>query len=167
MSQVIREIMKGWKTRLEVKDDGKIKVSRWINIRKGFLQGDSYCPVGFCLTEVPVAMLLEQTDGYKVGKPGERNHKRTHSLFIDDLKVYQENHKKLETENELIVKASMDTGAVYGVKKCAEIVFKNGKMIKGEGLEVLEERMKASDPNQNEVYKFLGCKQGEKLMLKR
>ena len=62
---VIREIMKGWKTRLEVKDDGNIKVSsRWINIRKGFLQGDSYSPMGFCLTEVPVAMLLEQTDGW-------------------------------------------------------------------------------------------------------
>ena len=76
--------MKGWKTRLEVKDDGKIKVSRWINIRKGFLQGDSYSPVGFCLTEVPVAMLLEQNDVYKVGKPGERNHKRTHCLFVDD-----------------------------------------------------------------------------------
>ena len=69
--------------------------------------------------------------------------------------------------NELIVKASMDSGAVYGVKKCAEIVFKNGKMIKEEGLEVLEETMKALDPNQNEVYRFLGCEQGEKLMLKR
>ena len=38
-------------------------------------------------------------------------------------------------------------------------------MIKGEGLEVLEERMKALDPNQNEVYKFLGCEQEEKLIL--
>ena len=35
------------------------------------------------------------------------------------------------------------------------IVFKNGKMMKGEGLELLEERMKALDPNQNKVYKFL------------
>ena len=57
----------------------------------------------------------------------------------------------------------MGTGAVYGVKICAEIVFKNGKMIKGEGLGVLEERMKALDPNQNEVYKFLGCEQGEEI----
>ena len=55
----------------------------------------------------------------------------------------------------------MDTEAVCGVKKCAEIIFKNGKMIKEEGLEVLEERMKAFNPNQNEVYKFLGCGQGK------
>ena len=80
--------------------------------------------MGFCLTEVPVVMLLGQTDSHKMGKPGERNHKRTQFLFIDDLKVYQANQEKLEISNELIVKASMDTGAVYGVKKCAEIVFK-------------------------------------------
>ena len=161
--QVIREIMKGLKTQLEVKHDGKIKV-----LADGStLEEDSYSPVGFCSTEVPVAMLLEQTDGYKVRKPGERNHKRTHCLFIDDLKVYQENHEKLEIANELIIKASMDTRAVYGVTKCAQIKFKNGKMIKGEGFKVLEDRIKALDPNQNAVYTFLGCEKREKLMLKR
>ena len=41
------------------------------------------------------------------------------------------------------MKASMDTGACYGVKKCAEIAFKKGKMIRGEGLTVLEEKMEA------------------------
>ena len=61
----------------------------------------------------------------------------------------------------------MDTGACYGVKKCAEIVFKNGKMVKGDGLAVLEERMKALDPEQNEVYKFLGCEQGDKIDVRR
>ena len=58
----------------------------------------------------------------------------------------------------MIVKAGMDTGACYGVKKCAEIVFKRGTMIKGEGLAVLDEKMEALDPNKNEIYKFLGCK---------
>ena len=91
-----------------------------------------------------------------MGQPGERSVKRTHSLFIDGLKVYQENHKKLEIVNEIIVKASMDTGACYGVTKCAEVVFKNGKMVEGDGLTVLEEKMKALDPVQNEIYKFLG-----------
>ena len=93
--------------------------------------------------------------------------KRTHSLFIDDLKTYQENQQKLEIANETIVKASMDTGGCYGVKKCAEIVFKKGKMIKGEGLTVLEEKMKALDPNKNEIYTFLGCEQANKIDVKR
>ena len=142
---VLSQLMEGWKTRLEVTDKGKVKTSRWIKIRKGFLQGDSYSPLGFCLTEVPIAMMLEETDGYKMGQPRERDLTRTHSFFIDDLKVYQENQQKLEIVNELIVKASMDTGACYGVKKCAEVIFKNGKMVKGGALAVLEERMKALD----------------------
>ena len=34
--------------------------------------------------------------------------KRAHSLFIDNLKIYQESHQKLEVINEMIVKASME-----------------------------------------------------------
>ena len=101
---------------------------------------------------------------------GQRDKERvkiTHSLFIDDLKIYQQSHRKLEVVNEMIVKASMDTGAYYGVKKCAEIVFRKGKMIKGEGFAVLEEKMDALDPNKNKIYKFLGCKQADKIDVKR
>ena len=165
--KVIEQLIKRWKTRLKVFDQGKKVFSRWIEIKRGFLQGDSYSPVGFCLTEIPIAMLLEGTEGYKMGPPGNREVIRTHSLFIDDLKVYQENHAKLEIANETIVQASLDTGACYGVKKCAEIVFKRGKMIKGEGLSVLEEKMKALDPEQREIYKFLGCEQAEKIDMER
>ena len=68
-------------------------------------------------------MLIEQSDEYMMGPPGSRNLKRTHSVFIDDLKVYQQSHEKLKMVNENIVKASQDTVACYKVKKCAEIVF--------------------------------------------
>ena len=40
-------------------------------------------------------------------------------------------------------------------------------MIKGEGLAVLEEKMDALDPNKNEIYKFLGCEQADKIDVKR
>ena len=133
-----------------VNENGKVSTSRMINIMKGFLQVDTYSPVGFCLTEVPVALLIEETDGYTMGQRGEERVKRTHSLFVDDLKIYQENHQKLEIVNEMIVKASMDTGACYRVKKYAEIVFRRGTMIKGEGLAVLE----GKGGSQTRIYKF-------------
>ena len=44
----------------------------------------------------------------------------------------------------MIVKASMDTGVCYGVKKCTEIVFRKGE---GEGLTNLEAKMDALNPN--------------------
>ena len=51
--------------------------------------------MAFCLTEMPIAMLLDETERSKLDQPVRRYIKRTHSLFIDDLKVYQENHQKL------------------------------------------------------------------------
>ena len=46
--------MSGRKTRLEVTENGKTTKNGVICIVRGFLQGDSYSLVGFCLTEVPV-----------------------------------------------------------------------------------------------------------------
>ena len=74
-------------------------------------------------------MLLNKTRGYMMGMLDNRTIRRTPSLFIDDLKVYQENHDRLKGVNEMIVQASHDTGACYGVEKCAEIVFEHGKMV--------------------------------------
>ena len=111
---------------------------RWINISCGFLQGDSYSLFGFCISKMPVCRLLQQGRGYRMGPLGNRDVSRTQSLFIDDLKVYQESHKILTDVNEVIVQASHDTGACYGISKCVEIVFERGKMVRG-GLEILEE----------------------------
>ena len=82
--------------------------------------------------------------------------KRTQNLFVDDLKVYQESHSALKNVSEIIVQTSHDTGTHYGVSKCAEIIFEYGKMVRGEGLQVLEETMKTMDSDENEIYKFLG-----------
>ena len=45
--------------------------------------------------------------------PENRDASRTHDLFVDDLKVYQESHEILRDVNEVIVQASHDTGACY------------------------------------------------------
>ena len=65
----------------------------------------------------------------------------------------------LKEINDVTVQASFDTGACYGVSKCAGIGFKLGKMVQGEGLQVLQERMEVFDPNRDEVYRFLGVEQ--------
>ena len=95
--------MKKWKTRLEVRNGNKLLNRRWIDIKKEFLQSDTYYPVGFCCTETPVMMLLEKSDGYKIDPPDKREIKRTHSLLIDYLKTYQQNYQKLKMTNEILV----------------------------------------------------------------
>ena len=75
---------------------------------------------------MPVVTLLEESHGYKMGPPDQREIKCIHSLFIDELKTYQQN---LKMAYEILVQASMDNRALYSVKKCAEIVFKNDRVI--------------------------------------
>ena len=67
----------------------------------------------------------------------------------------------------MIVQASNDTGACYGVAKCAKIVFEKWKMVKGEGLQVLNKIMKTMDPEENEIYKFLGVEQTDGIKKKQ
>ena len=106
-------------------------------------------------------MLMNKTKGYRMGAPNDRNINRTHSLFIDDLKLYQENEEMLELVNDTIAQASYNTGARYGVKKCAEAVYKGENMIKGKGLDIMEEKMKSMDPDEGDFYKFLGLEQAD------
>ena len=82
-------------------------------------------------------------------------------MFVDDLKVYQESHKTLKDTKKIIVQASNNTNGYYGVTKCAKLVSERGKMVKGESLQVLNERMKTIDPEENEIYKFLGVEQAD------
>ena len=127
----------------------------------GFIQGDSYLPVGFGMSEIPLCKLPQESKLYRMGKPGKRDVKHTRSLFVDGLKVYQESHKTLQDVNEMIVQASSDTGACCTAAKCAEIIFERAKMVKDEGLNVLNERMKTIEPDENEIYKLLGVGQAD------
>ena len=98
--------------------------------------------------------------------PGSRDVGRTHSLLVNDLKVYQKIHKKLRDVSGVIIQTRHDAGVCYEVLKCAEIVLKRGKMVIGEGLEVLEERMKTMEPDKNEIYKFWGIKHTDQIKTK-
>ena len=53
--------------------------------------------------------------------------------------MYQESREILLDVNEVTVQESHNTQACEGVLKCAEMMFEHGKMVRGEGLKVLEE----------------------------
>ena len=52
------------------------------------------------------------------------------------------------------------------MSKCAEIVFEHGTMVKGEGLQVLNERINTMDPDENDTYKFLEVEQADGIKTK-
>ena len=77
----IYQLMRKWKTRVEIWNEGENVTSRWIEIQCGLLQRDCYSPVRFCVSDIPVCQLLQQRKGYSMGKPENINLSRTHSLF--------------------------------------------------------------------------------------
>ena len=60
-------LMNRWSTKLVIYDGEKRHTSRLISFNRGFLQGDSYSAVGFCLSEVPVCIFLADSKGYRMG----------------------------------------------------------------------------------------------------
>ena len=96
-----------------------------------------------------------------MGPPDQREMKYIHSLFTDGLKTYQLNHQNLKMAYEILVQASMDNRALYSVKKCAEIVFKNDR-IKKMRIAKTAGNNENLHSNENEIYKFLECELVEK-----
>ena len=59
--------------------------------------------------------------------------------------------QKFEVVNEMIVQATMDTGACYGVKKCAEIVFRKSKMVLEKDWLYWKKEIDALNPSNNKI----------------
>ena len=68
---IIIKLMEVWETKLELTDEGKLLTRKKIDFRKVLLQGDSFPLVEFCLTKVPVSMLMKETERYTLGKRNE------------------------------------------------------------------------------------------------
>ena len=77
----------------------------------GFLQGDSYSAVGFCICIIPVAMLFEESKKYPIREAGNRAVSWTNSFFVNNLKVYQQSHRLLKEFNKTIAQESLYTGS--------------------------------------------------------
>lgn len=67
--ELIYQLMIKWKIRLKIWNKGEKITCRSIEILCQFLQGRSYSPVGFCVPEILVCKLPQQSKGYRMGEP--------------------------------------------------------------------------------------------------
>ena len=101
----------------------------------------------------PTAWKLRTHDGYQLSKPVQR--RMTHSLFVDDLKIYAKSKEKLtkvlsDTKSEM-----MDAGLVWREVKCAVLHLTRGKVVDKDGDIRLDEEITLKCL-ENQPYKFLG-----------
>ena len=101
---------------------------------------------------VPLPLILKKVNAcYKWGK---KEYKLNHLLFTDDLKLYAKSEEQTNTLVRTVYVYSTDIGMEFGIKKSGILTLKRGKIVKSEGIKLLDgEVMKQVG---QEGYTYLG-----------
>ena len=122
-------------------------------VQRGIFQGDALSPLLFIIAMMPLNHILRKcTAGNKFRRSQE---KVNHLMYMDDIKLFANNEKKLETLIHTVRIYSQDIGMEFGIEKCAMLVMKSGKRHLTDGME-LPNQDKIKTLTENETYKYLG-----------
>ena len=144
----IKMSMTKWKTELEA--NGKKLAS--VQIKRGIYQGDSLSPLLFCICLNPLSNMLEETQyGYQF-KSGT---KINHLFYMDDIKLYANKERDIDSLIHLTQVYSKDIGMTFGIEKCGRLILKKGHSMLTDGLRMPNGTIKDIE----EGYKYLGIMQ--------
>ena len=124
--KIIEKIVKTWETTIEVTTCNGREKADPISIKRGILQGDSFCVTLFIMSLNPIAWYLRSTEGYSLSSSPML--KITHVLFVDDLKTYHKSESKAAVVSSKLKQMFGDIGLKWGLGKCAAVNIKRGKI---------------------------------------
>ncbi|XP_044760856.1 uncharacterized protein LOC123318302 [Coccinella septempunctata] len=154
---LLKYLMKTWRTNLVVNTKNHHYKTGTINIKSGIFQGDTLSPLWFCLAMNLLSQLINrQKYGYIVER--SRNIRISHQMYIDDLKLYAANEEEMKKLLKIVASFTKTIGMEIGVDKCAVVHVGRGQIRDGEGLAVMED---ATIPRLSAQghYKYLGIQQ--------
>ena len=105
-----------------------------VNEKSEIFQGDSLLPLLFVLSMVPLSLILKKENAFY--KWGKKEYKSSHSLFIDDLKLYAKHEEQTIKLVRIVYVFSTDVGMEFGIKKCVVFTMKRDKIVKSEGIKL-------------------------------
>ena len=106
----------------------------------------------FVVCLIPLSVILRKTKGkYQLGKEGESIN---HLLFMDDLKLYGNDERQIDSLINTVRFLSDDIRMAFGLKKCAVVVMKRGKVVKYDGVDLPDGRKMKSV--EEDGYKYVG-----------
>ena len=89
----IEETMKNWREELTAEGESLAEMK----IQRCIFQGDALSPLLFIIATVPLNHILRKcTSGYKPTESQEKIHLR---MYMDDIKLYAKNEKKIRNRN--------------------------------------------------------------------
>ena len=125
-----------------------------IEYKRGILQGDALSVILFILQVNPASFLLENADGYKLGKL-EPKENLSHLFFVDGLKLHAINMDTAKLLLDIITTFTKDVGMSFGEQKCAYVCVKRGKR-KSLGKSIEINGLKVKELQEEELYTYLG-----------
>ena len=153
--QCISDLIPKWSSVFSV-GTGRNAVKATLKYHRGLFQGDSLSPLLFCLCIAPLSCAL---NGLKTGfRSVEMGDTISHTLFMDDLKVYAASKKGLERTLSVVDRVSEAVGMQLGLQKCAVAHISKGRTIEGGDLSLSNDRVLRAAGRGN-PYAYLGIKQ--------
>ena len=115
----LKHTMSTWKTTANVQVDKKSITTKPIQIKRGIFQGDSLSPLWFCLALNPLSKMLNSTGyGFNVKNGSKAQYRLSHLMYVDDIKLYASDKKKLNILTQLTETFSNDIKMEFGLDKC-------------------------------------------------
>ena len=129
-----------------------------VNIRQRIFQDDSLSPLLFSVCLLPLTNILrDAAPEYHFASNGQ---KVNNLLFMDDLKLYASNEKSLESLIQTVRVFSNDIWMEFGVKKCAVLTMKKGKVANSDGI-MLPNKTTMKGLKEGDSYRYLGVIQAD------
>jgi hypothetical protein len=125
-------------------------------IQCGIFQGDSLSPLLFCICLIP---LTEQLNRLNTGY--EKHTTKTeisHLLYMDDLKLLGKSEQVLQKQLQTGTTFIDDMHREFGLDKCAEVLFKEGRLVHSQNL-VVDINREMQELEQGKTYKYLGIEE--------
>ena len=115
----------------------------------------------FVLALIPLSLILRKVKaGYEFS---ESKKKINHLLFMDDLKLYSQSEKGLDSLVQTVRVFSEDIGMEFGIEKCAMLVMEKGKFVKSVGIELPDGKV-IKLLEEGEIYKYVGILEAHKFL---
>lgn len=159
MVRCLQQLMRQWRTRFTLTSGGRGASTQAIVYRRGVFQGDSLSPLLFCISLLPLSVVLRQTRGYLCGPPNARRHRVSHLFYMDDLKIYASGESDLQNALRIVQDYTRDIGMEFGLDKCAVFHLRRGRCAELPHDVQLADGCILKHLNAEETYAYLGLEQ--------
>ena len=157
LQTLLKTLPQLWSTVFTIRSpQGELSQTGTVHYHRGLFQGDSMSPLLYCLCIAPLSHALESEC---VGYSSKFCAEITHTLFMDDLKVYSLSRENLDYALRVVERVSAAVGMKLGLRKCAIAEFHGSRVISAEDHDIPSAGGVIQALRDDQLYKYLGIKQ--------